>query len=339
MPNAATMIWRCPTCRSSLDSIDTDLCCDPCQVRYPVIHDIPDLRVTRDSWIDLHEDRARSLQAADWVVREGLEATIRHIFRSSRGMDEKQADYRTRQVLAGVEKCDSQCSDWLRPAVEASGIILEIGCGPGQMLAAAATRGCEVVGVDVSMEWLVIARHLVERHGGKPKLAAGFAERLPLADDSVAAIISLDVIEHVGDQDAYVSELGRVLRPGGFFALSTPNRFSFSPEPHVNVWGVGYLPRSLQARYVKFIRNQSYTFTSLLSVWETKRLFSGARGFDARIVFPGIPEHEISGFSTPRRRLALIYNWLVEIPLVKLFLPFFGAYYRVWGNIKNGKAS
>jgi SAM-dependent methyltransferase len=243
MPNAATMIWRCPTCRSSLDSIDTDLCCDPCQVRYPVIHDIPDLRVTRDSWIDLHEDRARSLQAADWVVREGLEATIRHIFRSSRGMDEKQADYRTRQVLAGVEKCDSQCSDWLRPAVEASGIILEIGCGPGQMLAAAATRGCEVVGVDVSMEWLVIARHLVERHGGKPKLAAGFAERLPLADDSVAAIVSLDVIEHVGDQDAYVSELGRVLRPGGFFALSTPNRFSFSPEPHVNVWGVGYLPR------------------------------------------------------------------------------------------------
>ncbi|MBQ0816162.1 MAG: methyltransferase domain-containing protein [Marinobacter sp.] len=335
MSNADTMIWCCPTCHSSLDLVDTDLRCKSCQVRYPVIHDIPDLRVTLECWIDLDEDRERAREAADRVARDGLESAIRHIFRSSRGMDEKKADYRTRQVLAGVEKCQSQCSDWLQPALEANGVILEIGCGPGQLLAAAATRNCEVAGVDVSMEWLVIARHLIEHYGGSPKLAAGFAERLPIADGSVAAIVSLDVIEHVGDQNAYVNELRRVLRPGGFFALSTPNRYSLSPEPHVNVWGVGYLPRSLQARYVKFVRNQSYTFTRLLSVRDTKRLFSGPKGFEARIVFPVIPEQEISNFTTSKKRLALIYNWLVDIPLVKLFLPFFGAYYRVLGNIKN----
>lgn len=250
-------------------------------------------------------------------------------------MSEMQADYRTRQILAGVEKCQSQCSDWLKPAVESNGIILEIGCGPGQMLAAAATRGCKVAGVDVSMEWLIIARHLVERYGGQPNLAAGLAEQLPLSDRSVDAIISLDVIEHVGNQDAYAKELGRVLNSGGFFALSTPNRYSLSPEPHVNVWGVGYLPRSLQAPYVKLVRNQSYAFTCLLSTGESKRLFSRARGFDSRIVFPGIPEHELSNFTKNRKRLARIYNWLVEIPLVKLFLPFFGAYYRISGTLRN----
>ena len=335
MSDTATMIWRCPTCHGSLGVIDTNLRCESCPAHYPVIDGIPDLRVALDCWIDLDEDRKRAREAADRVERDGLEATIHHIFRSSRGMDERKAGYRTRQVLAGVGKCQSQCSDWLRPALEADGVILEIGCGPGQIMAAAASLGHEITGIDVSMEWLVIARHLAEHYGGSPRLAAGFAERLPLADNSVAAIVSLDVIEHVGDQDAYVSDLRRVLKPGGFFALSTPNRFSLSPEPHVNVWGVGYLPRPLQARYVKLVRNQPYTFTRLLSVWETKRLFSGARGFDARVVFPAIPEHELSGFTSSRKRLALIYNWLVGIPLTKLFLPFFGAYYRVWGNIKN----
>lgn len=327
-------LWCCPFCRGSLGQINEDLHCEACQAKYPIVHGIPDLRVAMDSWIDLNEDRSRALEAADRVCREGLEATIRHIFCSSRGMSETQADYRIRQVLAGVEKCQSQCSDWLKSAVESNGVILEIGCGPGQMLAAAATRGCNVAGVDVSMEWLVIARHLVERYGGRPNLAAGFAEQLPLANDSVEAIISLDVIEHVGDQDAYAKELGRVLNSGGFFALSTPNRYSLSPEPHVNVWGVGYLPRSLQARYVKLVKNQSYAFTRLLSVRETRKLFSRARGFDSRIVFPAIPEHELSSFTKNRKRLARIYNRLVEIPLVKLFLPFFGAYYRVCGNLR-----
>ena len=335
MHNLLATLWCCPVCRGSLGQIHEGLNCEACHTTYPVVHGIPDLRVAMDSWIDLNEDRTRALEAADRVCREGLEATIRHIFCSSRGMSESQADYRTRQILAGVEKCQSQCSDWLKSAVESDGVILEIGCGPGQMLAAAATRGCEVAGVDVSMEWLVIARHLVERYGGRPYLAAGFAEQLPLADDSVEAIISLDVIEHVGDQKAYAKELGRVLNSGGFFALSTPNRYSLSPEPHVNVWGVGYLPRPLQARYVKLVTNQSYAFTRLLSVRETRKLFSKARGFDSRIVFPGIPEHELLSFTKNRQRLARIYNRLVEIPLVKVFLPFFGAYYRVCGNLRH----
>ena len=90
MSNADTMIWCCPTCHSSLDLVDTDLRCKSCQVRYPVIHDIPDLRVTLECWIDLDEDRERAREAADRVARDGLESAIRHIFRSSRGMNEKR---------------------------------------------------------------------------------------------------------------------------------------------------------------------------------------------------------------------------------------------------------
>lgn len=325
-------IWCCPVCRGSLILTGNRLECTDCSVAYSIIHGIPDLRVELDCWIDLNEDCRRAEEAAQFVEREGLDATICHIFQSSRGMDDKHAGYRTQQVLAGIDKCASQCSDWLSPVVNADGLLLEIGCGPGQMLAAAARLGHVVVGVDVSMEWLVIAKHLITRYGGQAQLAAGLGEKLPIKDGTISAIISLDVIEHVGDQHIYVQEIKRTLAPGGVFALSTPNRYSLSPEPHVHLWGVGYLPRSLQAPYVKLVKKQSYTFTRLLSVWETKKLFSRAQGFDAKLVFPGISDHEIAIFSKLKKRLARIYNRIVELPLMHLLLPFFGAYYRITGR-------
>lgn len=81
-------------------------------------------------------------------------------------------------------------------------------------------------------------------------MAAALGEALPLADGALSGVVSLDVIEHVDRPDAFLNEIDRVTRPGGRLALSTPNRFSLAPEPHVMVWGVGLLPRRYQARYV-----------------------------------------------------------------------------------------
>ena len=325
-------IWCCPGCQGGLDYLDDGLSCQACQRQYTMIDSIPDLRVELDCWIDLEDDRRRAREAAQRVQSQGLEATIQHIFLSSRKMDERQAQYRTRQVMSGVDKCIAQCGDWLKPVVNNQGVLLEIGCGPGQMLAAAAQLGRQVAGVDVSMEWLVIARHMIKQYGGEPLLAAGFAEQLPIRSGVVSSIISLDVLEHVGDQQQYVKEISRTLTDAGNFALSTPNRFSLSPEPHVNVWGVGYLPRKFQATYVHLSSGRPYTFTRLLSVWESRKLFSPERGFDAEIVFPEIPEHEIVNFGALKTSLARIYNRLVGNAVVKLLLPFFGAYYRITGR-------
>jgi SAM-dependent methyltransferase len=308
------------------------LACTGCAAQYPLLHGIPDLRVEQDCWIDFDEDRRRALEAGERVARDGLDAAIHHVFRSSRGFDEKRSDYRTRQVLDGVAKCLAQCGDWLKPPMSERGLVLDLGCGPGQMLAAAAQLGRDAVGIDASMEWLVIAKHLAARFGGAPQLAAGLAEQLPIQDGVISAVISLDVIEHVGDQNAYVQEIRRVLAPGGVFALSTPNRYSLSPEPHVNVWGVGYLPRRFQEPYVQWAAGRSYAFNRLLSVWEAKGFFSRERGFDAEIVFPVIAAHEIANFSDARRKLARIYNRLVEMPALKPLFPLFGAYYRIVGR-------
>ncbi|WP_207841092.1 class I SAM-dependent methyltransferase [Williamsia soli] len=52
---------------------------------------------------------------------------------------------------------------------------------------------------------------------------------LPLPDSSVDTVVNFQVIEHLWDQQAFISECLRVLRPGGELLISTPNRITFSP--------------------------------------------------------------------------------------------------------------
>ena len=133
--------------------------------------------------------------------------------------------------------------------------------------------GRPVIGIDVSMTWLVVAKKLVSESGGKPFLAAGMAEALPLASDSIPAVVSLDVIEHVHDPDAYLAEIDRVLQPGGRAALSTPNRFSLTAEPHVFVWGVGC------------VTSAATGFLRPLAQWQIVRGYRPHEQFPARAAF------------------------------------------------------
>jgi SAM-dependent methyltransferase len=97
--------------------------------------------------------------------------------------------------------------------------VLEIGCGPGLALAAAA-RGpaARVTGVDPSAVMVVQARRRNRRRAHVTVLEAG-AEALPLADASVDAAIAVNSISHWRERDRGLAEVARVLRPGGRAAL------------------------------------------------------------------------------------------------------------------------
>jgi len=104
--------------------------------------------------------------------------------------------------------------------------LLDVGTGEGQISRMAAALGIDVVGLDPSFVQVDEAA----RRGGGPAYLAGSAATLPLANGSMDAAVACLVFEHIVEVDAAISELGRVLRPGGWFLfclnhplLQTPN--------------------------------------------------------------------------------------------------------------------
>jgi 2-polyprenyl-3-methyl-5-hydroxy-6-metoxy-1,4-benzoquinol methylase len=97
--------------------------------------------------------------------------------------------------------------------------VLDVGCGEGQLTAAIADAGFEVVGVDVAEEPLRRAREL---HAGIDVRLVPLDGEWPLPDAGFDAVWAGETIEHVTDTAGWLSELRRVLRSGGSLLLSTP---------------------------------------------------------------------------------------------------------------------
>ena len=323
-------IWRCPRCRGPLARFAGGLQCGDCSHEYDEIDGIADLRIPGDSWIDFSEDSAT---ARELVAKNlSLEDMVRAVYASRSGWDEARIALRTGQVLNAPARLAEDVAGWLRPAIE-TGVFLDLGCGGGALLAAAAKGGFPGIGIgiDVSMTWLVVAKRLILAYGGTPVLAAALGEALPLADSVLTAVISLDVIEHVRDPNSYLGEIERVTAPGGRLALSMPNRFSLTSEPHVFVWGVGWLPRAYQARYVRWRSGKTYDDTVLLSSFGLSRRLTKFTSFDFEILIPPVPDSHIKLFTAAKARLAVIYNRLCNRRGFRRLFLIVGPYFRVSG--------
>lgn len=104
-----------------------------------------------------------------------------------------------------------------------AGKLLEIGGGTGDFLVEAEHRGFEVTGIEFSE---TSAAATAARIRGA--VIVGTLESANLDDASHDIIANSDVIEHVRDPLAFVREMRRVLRPGGFALVSTPSLDSWS---------------------------------------------------------------------------------------------------------------
>jgi 2-polyprenyl-6-hydroxyphenyl methylase / 3-demethylubiquinone-9 3-methyltransferase len=102
--------------------------------------------------------------------------------------------------------------------------VLDLGCGGGFVSEALVHSGLEVCGIDPSEPSLMAARVHALQSGLEIDYRLGYGEHLPLMDSSFDAVCCLDALEHVTDLGAVLSEVARVLKPGGVFIYDTINR-------------------------------------------------------------------------------------------------------------------
>lgn len=100
--------------------------------------------------------------------------------------------------------------------------VLDVGCGTGKYAAYLASKGCEVIGVDVSKNAVELAR----KYHPKQRFEVAFAELLPFKNESFDAVYCFDVLEHVNDPVVALKEMRRVLKKDGtlLFEYETADR-------------------------------------------------------------------------------------------------------------------
>ncbi|MGI4802080.1 MAG: class I SAM-dependent methyltransferase [Janthinobacterium lividum] len=105
--------------------------------------------------------------------------------------------------------------------------VLDVAAGEGYGTALLAQVAKSATGVEISGE---AAAHAAREYI-RPNLRylQGDARKIPMGDASVDVVVSFETVEHLFEQDVFLSEIKRVLRPGGRLVMSSPNSEAYSP--------------------------------------------------------------------------------------------------------------
>jgi SAM-dependent methyltransferase len=190
--------------------------------------------------------------------------------------------------------------------------VLDVACGEGYGSRILSNAAASVVGVDISAEAVVHAR---SRYANNTlEFVEASAASLPFPDASFDVVVSFETIEHHDQHKEMLSEIRRVLRPGGLLVLSSPNKQYYSVEPgYSNPYHVKELFReellALAGRYFTSIQiySQRVVHGSLL-VAEGKGSFGSILGTG-----PNTSKSE-PGLSRPLYDLILASDGLLPEP-------------------------
>jgi ubiquinone/menaquinone biosynthesis C-methylase UbiE len=314
---------RCPRCRRTLAPLrEGELqCTRPSRPHtYPIVAGIPDLRATLDADITVARERADARVLAEMLARDpmdgdGIDVDVSLLARGNTFADEgarsESAICNSEQVLNDWQDADRYESE--------TRVVLDVGCGSGALLEAAARRWPVCVGVDSSLRQLVLARHRLKQAGVRARLVCANMDALPFVDGIFDRVISEWVLEVSPRKERALREWNRMLSAQGRLWISTSNRWSVSRDPQLGIPALSWLPMQMVDLWAKW-HGMNFRHRGLVGTQRLRRLLQET-GFER--VRLGKPVAESSDVHTPERREARksLYDLAVVREIAKRVKP------------------
>lgn len=309
----------CPLCRVPLGDDRDGVRCAGCGRVFPSVAGILDLRVAGDPYLSLDDDRekARALAGVDG----GFEDVLRAYWDRTPEVPRELADRYIANALAGARRAGRH----LETLDVRDRSLLDVGCGTGGLLVAAAERGAHPVGVDIALRWLVVAQRHLRKAGRDVPLVAADGALLPFRAGSFEVVTCIETLEHATDQRGTLHGCLAVARSGTMHVV-TANRFSVLPEPTAALWGVGFLPRRLAVPYVAWQRGTRYDHFRPLSASSVHAVLGPG---DVASVAPAPLPAPPQDASRSRKAVTRAYDAVRRWPLVAGVLRWVGPYLEV----------
>ncbi|MFZ4115249.1 MAG: rhamnan synthesis F family protein [Chthoniobacterales bacterium] len=104
--------------------------------------------------------------------------------------------------------------------------VLDVACGEGYGSNMLARKAASVIGVDIDEKTIIHAQKKYRRSNLFFK--QGSCTELPLSNHSIDIVVSFETIEHIAEHEKMLSEIKRVLKPGGILIISSPEKHEYT---------------------------------------------------------------------------------------------------------------
>lgn len=154
--------------------------------------------------------------------------------------------------LGMYEERTIRYADFIMKFIGNSGVVLDVGSGPGVFSKLLARGGRKVIALDIQEDYL---RKIESTSKNILKVCAD-AHYLPFRDDSIDYVLSLSLIEHLQRPLMHVEEVYRVIKARGIWIIQLPN-LQYLIEPHSKWPLLSLMPKRLQLKILE-LSNSSY---------------------------------------------------------------------------------